>query len=318
MNIPDDFDEPGAFYPDEMSGNFQPPTPPPGYSWWRGWWPTYGLDSLDDLRMYVEDRLDQMISQQDGPLAEFGFALGVQALKNADRYLGLHGPGDHPRRPGDDGLQRVEDVEDALEAVARYLRGQPQLAVQTGTPPVLPHPAQATTATDEQPEFRSWKQPELDEAVREFIEQHAGRLAGLREGARAYRKDAIEAARALVGRNVIARALRVKAPAMVSKTPAYRRLSDEFRLERERSALRKPVGLEIGIEDKAGSEDDPVFAEVCKREAAEFIRSKLDEEDAELLLGQLEGGGISPDKAMEYAHAMLENKDNTRTRRKAR
>jgi hypothetical protein len=297
---------------DEAPGDFQPPTPPPGYSWW----PTHGLNSLDDLKLYVEDHLDQMISQQDGPLAEFGLALGVQAFKNADRYLGLHGSGDHPPRPGDEQLQHAEVAEDALEAVIRYLRAKQQPQPDSTPKPTVP--ASPTATADEQTAIRGWKQPELDEAVRAFIEQHAGRLAGLRDSARAYRKDAIEAARALVGRNVIARALGVKAPAMVSKTPAYRQLSDEFHLERERSALRKAVGLEIGIEDKAVAEEDPVLAEVCKREAAEFIRSKLDEEDAELLLGQLEGGNISPDKAMVYAQAMLENKDDTRTSRKPR
>jgi hypothetical protein len=81
--------------------------------------------SLDDLKGWVEHRLEDMIWHQGRDLwADLGRLLGVQALKNADRYLGQFGTGDHPPRPADDKLQRVEDVEDALKAVLRYLRQQ--------------------------------------------------------------------------------------------------------------------------------------------------------------------------------------------------
>lgn len=91
-------------------------------------------------------------------------------------------------------------------------------------------------------------------------------------------------------------------------------------MERDRPALdrSRAIGLDIAIEEKAMSDDDPVVEEVARREAAEFIRSKLGEDDAELLLGQLECGGISPDEAIKFAQAMLDNKDDTRTRRKPR
>lgn len=90
-------------------------------------------------------------------------------------------------------------------------------------------------------------------------------------------------------------------------------------MERDRPALdrSRAIGLDIAIEEKAMSDDDPVVEEVARREAAEFIRSKLGE-DAELLLGQLECGGISPDEAITFAQVMLDNKDDTRTRRQPR
>lgn len=311
MNIPDDFDAPGAYYPDEVPGDFRPPTPPTGFSWWRGWWPTYGLDSLDDLKMYVEVELDLMVSRQDGPLAEFGFELGVQALKNADRYLGLHGEGDHPRRPSDDQLRNAEIVEDALEAIVRYLRGKQQ-----------PHAPTSITSPDPSPS--SARKPklspeEIEAKIKEYVAKIAPRLAALREDAQADRKEAIKAAKALIGRNSIHRATGVSLGS-VSNSAVYRHLSAEFHLERDRPALNKSraIGLDIAIEEKAMTDDDPVVEEVARREAAEFIRAKLDEDDAELLLGQLEGGGISPDDAMMYAQAMLDNKDDTHTRRKHR
>lgn len=311
VNIPDDFDVPGAYYPDEVPGNFQPPTPPPGFAWWRGWWPTYGLNSPDDLKLYVEVELDQMISRQDGPLAEFGFALGVQALKNADRYLGLHGDGDHPRRPGDEELKQAEIVEDALEAIVRYLRGKQQ-----------PHaPTSITSSNPPAPSPRKQRRsPDETEArINEYVAKIAPKLAALREDAQADRKAAINAAQALIGRNSISRATGVSLGA-VSNSAIYRQLSSEFHLKRDRPALdrSRAIGLDIAIEERAMSDDDPVVEEVARREAAELIRSKLDEEDAQPLLDQLELGTLSAERVWEIAQVMLDNRDDTRTKRKTR
>jgi len=184
VNIPDDFDAPGAYYPDEVSGDFQPPTPPPGFSWWRGWWPTYGLNSLDDLKMYVEVELDLMVSRLDGPLAEFALALGVQALKNADRYLGLHADGDHPRRPSDDELKHPENAEDGLESIVRHLGGKLQTHAPTSIRPSTPPSAGKRKLSSE----------EIDARIKEYVAKIAPRLAALREGAQADRKEAIKAA----------------------------------------------------------------------------------------------------------------------------
>ncbi len=311
MNIPDDYDVPGAYYPDEVPSDFQPPAPPPGFSWWRGWWPTYGLNSLDDLRLYVEVELDLIISRQDGPLAEFGLALGILALKNADRYLGHHGDGDHPRRPSDDELKHSGTVEDALEALVRYLRGKQRPQSPNPTPPAAP-PA-PTPSKRRTPD-------EIDANIKEYVGRISPQLDLLREGAQADRKEAIEAARALIGRNTIHRATGIS-EGSVSKSATYQQLAAEFHLGRDRPALnnRKAVGLDIAIEEKAVNEDNPVIDEVALRETAEFIRSNLGgDSTAKSLLEQLEGGNISSDDAMEYALIMLQHKDDTRTRRKTR
>jgi hypothetical protein len=309
VNIPDDFDEPCFLDADEAPGDFQPPTPPPGYSWWRGWWPTYGLNSLDDLKLYVEGRLDQMIWQQDGPLSEYGFALAVQALKNADRYLGLHGDGDHPPRPGDDQLQHAEVVEDAMESVIRYLRSKQQ-PPPSAAPPTTP----VTTTPAAGPSKRRWDKDSADAAIREYVAENAHRLAPLREGARTFQKAAIQAARAVIGRNQISRALGVSL-GMVSKSAAWKEVAAEFNLPHDGPTLNKSriIDFDAAVAEKAISEDDPVVAEVCRREAAEFIRSNLGKADASLLLDQLERGSISPEQAMDMARAMLEHKDDTRT-----
>jgi|GEM_PF-2661600 len=302
--------------PIEFEGRREYPYPPAGMSWWEGWWPSGGVDGIDGLKKYVEGRLEGMITDQGyESLAEMGVGLGAQAVRNADRYLGQFGKGDHPPRPPADQLQQIEDVEDALEALLRYLR-------QQGLPAKTNEQQTTTSApisTTPQPEKPNWRKVDADAAIREFIAKHAHRLAPLRAGAQADQKDAIEAVRLIVGRNTISEALGISL-GRVSKSPVYRQLRDEFHLERDRRVLdkSKAIGLDIAIEEKGKSEDDPVVEEVARREAADFIRSKLHEEDAELLIGQLELGNISAERAREYAQVMLDNKDDTRTRHKLR
>jgi len=306
-------EEPCFLTYEDAPGYFHPlPEPPAGLRWWQGLWPSYGINSLDDLKRWVEYRLDELISLQElDLLADLGRFLGVQALKNADRYLGQFGKGDHPPRPPDNQLQRVEDVEDALEAILRYLRDQGQ---PTGANSPQASTQRATTVAARPRKPRSL-QAEVDSAIREYIARHANRLAQLRDGAQADQKDAIEAARALIGRNEISRVLGVW-QSQVSKSPVYRQLSDEFHLVRDRPALNKSkaIGLDIALEEKAMSEEEPVVEEVARREAADFIRSKLDEEDGELLIDQLERGTFTADKAMEYAQIFLKHRDDTHTR----
>ncbi|MER3440317.1 MAG: hypothetical protein C4296_02925 [Gemmataceae bacterium] len=290
--------------PDGFGGSKEYPFPPAGMSWWEGRWPTGGVNRIDDLKWWVELAWEEMISLNEiDSLADIGRMLGIQALKNADRYLGKFGKGDHPHRPSVDQLQRVEDVENALEDILRYLREQSQPSGSPSAPRLKGRRSQA----------------DADAAISAFIAKHANQLAPLREGAQADRREAIQAARLLVGRNAINRALGVSLGA-VSNSEVYRQLSNEFHFERERPALNnsKAIGLDIAIEEKAMTEDDPVVEEAARREAAEILRSKLDEDDAELLIGQMECGTLSVEKALEYAQVMRDNRDDTKTRRKRR
>jgi hypothetical protein len=218
-------------------------------------------------------------------------------------------------------LQQVEAVEDALEGVLRYLRQQGQPADSTTSP----RPLEVKDAATAAPRKPRWVQAEANVAISGYILQQAGSLAPFREGAQANQKDAIEAARALAGRNEISRRLGIS-EGMVSKSAAYKQVAAEFNLHRDLPALNKSkkIGLEIAVERKAASDGDPVVEEVARREVAEFIRSKLDpeQEDIALLLSKLETGEISPEKVMEYAKVMLAHRDDTkidhRPRRKPR
>src|SRR5262249_12606109 len=66
--------------------------------------------------------------------------------------------------------------------------------------------------------LHSWTQPDLDGAIREYKAKRAAQYNDLVEGVRQGKPGAQKAARQLFGRNAIARALGVKARAMVTKS----------------------------------------------------------------------------------------------------
>jgi len=317
MDPDDDFEEPCALdYRDapEYFHSHPQRQPPADLKWWAGWWPAGGINSVDDLKCWVEMRLEQMISLQSyGILAELGRMLGIQALKNADRYLGQFGQGDHPPRPSDDQLQRVEVAEDALEAVLRYLRQQAQPGGIN-----KPQAAPPATAAEKQPApLQSWTQPKLDAAIREYIAHRAGPLKSLTEAVQANRKGAVDAARKVFGRNVIAEALRVRSRAMVSKSEPWKEIADDLRLRPD--GLRRlnnsnKTGFDIATEEKAASTGDPVADEVERRDAINFVRKKLKGERADAIVERLERGDISPDDAEEMVNMLLNDPDKIRPR----
>lgn len=319
MTDHDDLDEPCALDYDDAPGYFHPrPQPPAGLTWWQGWWPSYGINSLDDLRLWVETRLDEMISlQSSDSLADLGRLLGVQALKNADRYLGLFGKGDHPPRPSDDKLQRVEDVEDALEAVVRYLRQQSQPAGTSTPPPALSAPSSGSGSPP-----RSWTQPDLDAAIYKYVAERGASYKSLREAVESNQKGAVESARKLFGRNVVAAALGVKSRAMVTKSPAWRDVASALRLGADGLRRLNPsmtTGYGYALDEKAATSGDPVADEVERRDAIRFVRKKLKKgEEADAIVAGLENGDISPEQAEEMVKLVLDDRDDTRPRRPAR
>jgi hypothetical protein len=80
MTDHDDLEEPCALDDEGAPGYFHPrPEPPARLTWWQGWWSSHGINSLHDLGLWVEMRLDEMISLQAwDSLADLGRLLGVQ------------------------------------------------------------------------------------------------------------------------------------------------------------------------------------------------------------------------------------------------
>jgi hypothetical protein len=256
-----------------------------------------------------------MISlQSSDSLADLGRLLGVQALKNADRYLGLFGKADHPPRPADDKLQRVEDVEDALEAVVRYLRQQPQ--------PAGPPRRRPRLAVSGSPPLRSWTQPDLDAAIYKYVAERGASYKSLRDAVERNQKGAVEPARAMFGRNVVAAALGVKAKAMVSKSPAWREVAGTLRLGADGLRRLNPTmttGYGYALDEKAATTGDAVADAVERRDAIRFVRKKLKKgERADAIVVGLENGDISTEQAEEMVNMLLDDPDDTRPRRPAR
>ncbi len=275
-------------------------------------WPLYGINLLDDLRPSVETRLVQIISLQSlSGLNDIGLLLGIQALKNADRYLGLFGKGDHPPRPSDDELQDVKDVENTLEAVVRYLTGQDRPRVVESRLAVGPSLTAPGTPTKK---YR-WTRADVDVAIYNYRNQLATKLVPLLVGVQDNQSAAIQEARKLVGRNVISGALGIS-KGMVSQSSAYKQIQEEFRLTmRVGSNKSRAIGLDIAIEEKSASEGDPVVEEVARREAVDVIwtklnQRKLNQNDANYLkaiISLLEAGKTSAQKALEWAQTIIDN-----------
>ncbi|HQL72605.1 MAG TPA: hypothetical protein PLD58_05460 [Phycisphaerae bacterium] len=121
------------------------------------------------------------------------------------------------------------------------------------------------------PAKRSWTQPELDEAIREYQAKRSARyqeLVGiidtpnLPEGKKMVAR---QAAQRIFGRNVIAEELGVKAAKMVSQSPAWIAIANALELRRKsggepttvRSTPGKRIGLDIAVEKAAVVSAEP-------------------------------------------------------------
>lgn len=93
--------------------------------WWEGRWPAGGINSLEGLENWIDDRLNEMIALDwsgSPSLKEMALPLGRQTIRNATRFLRRHGGGNPPSHPPLDTLTCVDDVEAALEAIRQYIR----------------------------------------------------------------------------------------------------------------------------------------------------------------------------------------------------
>lgn len=96
-----------------------------GPGWWDGRWPQGGINSLTDLENWLNDRLEEMIWQYQNYRQTLGsgvLMLGRQTVENVTRYLARVGKGDHPPRPKPEQLRDYSDIQNALEALLRYIK----------------------------------------------------------------------------------------------------------------------------------------------------------------------------------------------------
>lgn len=157
------------------------------------------------------------------------------------------------------------------------------------------------------PPKRGWKQEDLDDAIWKLTAD--GDYQRLLKRYQKGDSSAKNEARALYGRNAIARRLGVNDPKMVGKSPAWTQIADDFDipLQRDRStgvAKRKKVGLDIAEEEKAESratDDAPDRRLEEKEELAALERKARDlpEPQRDAILKAVRSEGMSPKEAQE-------------------
>jgi hypothetical protein len=314
----DPTDEPCFLTPEDDESMLDPPLATPvGPPWWEGRWPEGGIHSLDELERWVDDRLAAMISMDwhsQGSLGQIARIMGRQALRNANRYLDRFGHGDHPPMPTPDKLDHIEQIEAALAAVLRHIRRE-RGQEEVGDLPYVP--ADENPRANEpkperhsaQPQLRTWSQGDLDDAIRKYKALRADQYSNLVDGVRRSRPGALKVAREIYGRNAIARALGVKASAMVSKSPVWREIAEELRLVSEKGrALRRSgkIGLDLAVEAKAETEGGDVLDLAVSRETLSLIKKHLPAAAAETLAHRLYTGDTTDDEAREMVKMYLE------------
>lgn len=164
-------------------------------------------------------------------------------------------------------------------------------------------------------QLKSWIQPELDEAIREYKARRASTYHDLVEGVKQGKPGAVKSARKMFGRNAIARELAVKARAMVTNSPEWQgiardlKLSSKFTGQQRRKGRR--IGNDIAHEQKAESLGDTTQTEAIRNETINLARKNLPSKEAEGLIDGLATGQIDDDQARKIIKlAADQKKDN--------
>jgi hypothetical protein len=179
---------------------------------------------------------------------------------------------------------------------------------------------------------RSWTQPELDDAIREYRATRASTYKDLVAAVRKGRRGAVESARKIYGRNAIAKALGVRAASMISKSNVWQHIAEELRLNRayEQSLpRRKRIGLEAALERKAveiattnqDPEEEPDPAAAARQIPPEMlaqIRSTLGGDVAEAAIEKLARGEIDNNQLAEIIRLAQDQSRDDRSRRSSR
>ena len=145
--------------------------------------------------------------------------------------------------------------------------------------------------SEQEEPLRSWTQHDLDNAIREYKAQRAAAYRELAEGVSKGRRKACEAARRVFGRNVIANALRCRAPAMVSKSKVWQAMRHELQLSAKVTRCHR-IGLEVAVERITKSQNLTKQVEVD--EVRKQVAAMTAEQRSALVLS-LEADGSDPD-----------------------
>ena len=121
------------------------------------------------------------------------------------------------------------------------------------------------------------------------------------------KKGAALAAKKMFGRNAIARELRVRSAAMVSKSPVWQGIADALNLRKSKVTRGAKIGLDIAIEEKAQQDSVPVIDSAIRCETIEMIESRLPRAEAEPIVERLHRGDMTDSQARELVAILSES-----------
>ena len=156
---------------------------------------------------------------------------------------------------------------------------------------------------------RSWTQPALDDAIREYKAKRSPRYSELMEAIKNRKPGAKKDARKIFGRNVIVKALGVRSSSMVSKSPAWIAIAEELEIPLRR---KKATGTsrtrqtgKIGF-DKASEQASLAAADAsdpaapllaAEREETLCMIRQLPKEQAQPIFEKYEAGEMTDKQA---------------------
>ena len=163
--------------------------------------------------------------------------------------------------------------------------------------------------------LRSWTQTDLDGAIRDYKAHRAASYQELVEGVLRRKPGAIKTARAMFGRNAIAKALAVKARAMVSKSPVWRQMAAALQLLSKARKPRNCVGLAIATDMASLAQGDTTQVDVESRDLVALVRKELPASEAEAVVEDLRQGKKTPDEVYEIVKLFCEQQQDDRTQK---
>jgi hypothetical protein len=217
----------------------------------------------------------------------------------------------------------------ALAAVAEAI-GRHHAPVAPGASTTTP-PSGATSKADakevtpagkqepkEPKPSRPKSQEEVDAALETYLSEHAQVYQQLLKNVQDNLPNAIEAARELFGRNVLASKIGCRSPWRVTESPVYQKIQLELRLLQGRTGEASRSGFDMSVEKVSEKSGNVTFDAVVNRETCELIVAALPRDVAEAMIHQLEIGETTDEKAREMIELYQQQRADSKSPRARR
>jgi len=159
------------------------------------------------------------------------------------------------------------------------------------------------TAANPPPPDRDWTQALVDHEVRRYKADRLADYNACRAAVRRGDPGASTRAQELFGRNAIARALELRSPGLLSKSPDWHAIARELNLpcKANRIARAKPkrIGAEIASEEAAVESSTSILEQLVLDETVQLIRASMPSQFVEATIDKLMRGEMTDDQARQ-------------------